>query len=203
MLEESNLQTNSDRNTNMPNKRSNWAHVNLYRNLNIYRAMRLLPYTIFKYLLRWHEEYRYEIFRQVYEIDPSFRFGGNNILLYGLGRIVLGANSYMGNLSTIASDEGCLVQIGRGCPISHNVRIYTQSYAADQDFSLTRNTTRSDVIIQDNVWIGANVFINPGVTIGQNSIVGANSIVTHDVEPGSIVGGVPAHLIRMKRLPRA
>ncbi len=59
---------------------------------------------------------------------------------------------------------------------------------------------QGDVIIKDFVWIGANVVINPGVTIGQNAVIGANSVITRDVDPSSIVGGVPAKLIRMKKL---
>lgn len=58
---------------------------------------------------------------------------------------------------------------------------------------------REGVMIQDFVWIGANVLINPGITVGVNSIIGANSVVTHDVELWSIVGGVPARLLRMKQ----
>ena len=45
-------------------------------------------------------------------------------------------------------------------------------------------------------------FVNPGVNIGSNSIIGANSVVTKDVLPNSIVGGVPAKLIRYKNLER-
>lgn len=57
-----------------------------------------------------------------------------------------------------------------------------------------------DIIIGDGVWIGANVFINPGVIIRDNSVIGANSVVTKNVEANSIVGGVPARLIRMKKI---
>ena len=55
-----------------------------------------------------------------------------------------------------------------------------------------------NIIIGDYVWIGANVFINGGIEVGENSIIGANSVVTHNVSPNSIVGGVPAKLIRKK-----
>lgn len=45
-------------------------------------------------------------------------------------------------------------------------------------------------------WLGQNVVVMPGVTIGELAIVGANSVVTSDVPPKTIVGGVPARLLR-------
>lgn len=54
------------------------------------------------------------------------------------------------------------------------------------------------VDIGNDVWIGSNVVVIDGVKIGHGSIIGANSVVTRDVEPYSIVGGVPAKLIRKR-----
>ena len=54
------------------------------------------------------------------------------------------------------------------------------------------------VVIGDDVWIGANCIICPGVHIGEGAIVGAGSVVTHDVEAFSVVGGVPAKLIKKR-----
>lgn len=53
-------------------------------------------------------------------------------------------------------------------------------------------------VIEDDVWIGRNVVIMPGVTIGKGSIIGSNAVVTKSIEPYSIVGGVPAKLIRKR-----
>ena len=151
-------------------------------------------------MVRWAEEYRYEKHRGTYELAESFRFNGWDIRLYGDGRIRIGEKTYIGRYSSLQSDKNCEISIGKGCAISHNVRIYTTTYDPDQDFAAERKRTTGNVVIGDNVWIGANVFIPPGVTIGENSVVGANSVVTHDVEAMSIVGGVPARLIRRKRL---
>ena len=54
------------------------------------------------------------------------------------------------------------------------------------------------IVIEDDVWIGANVTVLGGVTIGRGSIIAAGAVVTKDVEPYSIVGGVPAKLIRYR-----
>ena len=54
------------------------------------------------------------------------------------------------------------------------------------------------VTISNDVWIGANCVICPGVHIGEGAVVGAGSVVTHDVEAFSVVGGVPAKLIRRR-----
>lgn len=55
-----------------------------------------------------------------------------------------------------------------------------------------------DVIIEEDVWIGCNVTILKGVTIGRSSIIAAGSLVIKDVPSYSIVGGVPAKIIKMK-----
>lgn len=54
------------------------------------------------------------------------------------------------------------------------------------------------VKIGNDVWIGHNVNILDGVTIGDGAIIGAGSLITKNVEPYSIVGGVPAKIIRMR-----
>lgn len=141
----------------------------------------------------------YERYRYKYKLNSGFRFNGLNILFYGNGEIIVGDDSYIGGYSTIQAIAEYKVIIGSKCQISHNVRIYTGTDKADQDFSLSdRIVKNGNVIIEDYVWIGANVFINPGITIGKNSIVGANSVVTKNIIPNTIVGGVPAKLIRNK-----
>jgi acetyltransferase-like isoleucine patch superfamily enzyme len=54
------------------------------------------------------------------------------------------------------------------------------------------------IVIGDDVWIGMRAIILKGVTIGEGSVVGAGAVVTHDVPPHSMVGGVPAKVIRQE-----
>lgn len=61
---------------------------------------------------------------------------------------------------------------------------------------VTRETTVSPIVIEDEVWLGAGVTILPGVTVGRGSIVAAGAVVTRDVPPGVLVGGVPAKVIK-------
>lgn len=58
--------------------------------------------------------------------------------------------------------------------------------------------THAPIVIEDDVWIGFQAIILPGVTIGKGSIVGAGAVVTKSIEPFSIVGGIPARLIRKR-----
>lgn len=55
-----------------------------------------------------------------------------------------------------------------------------------------------DVVIERDVWIGANVTILKGVTVGESSVIAAGALVVKDVPPFSIVGGVPAEVLKMK-----
>ncbi|MEY8246473.1 CatB-related O-acetyltransferase [Heminiphilus faecis] len=60
---------------------------------------------------------------------------------------------------------------------------------------------KGDIVIGNDVWIGYDAVIMAGVTIGDGAIIGTRAVVTKDVEPYSIVGGVPAKEIRKRFIP--
>ncbi len=85
------------------------------------------------------------------------------------------------------------LRIGNNVSIAGEVRIYTMQHDIDDpDFK----ETAGDVVIEDYVVIGTRVIILPGVRIGKGAVVASGAVVTKDVEPFSVVGGVPAKHIR-------
>lgn len=60
---------------------------------------------------------------------------------------------------------------------------------------------KGDIVIGNDVWIGYDAVIMAGVRIGDGAIIGTRAVVTKDVEPYSIVGGVPAKEIRKRFAP--
>ena len=60
------------------------------------------------------------------------------------------------------------------------------------------NVYDQPVVIEDDVWVGANVTILKGVTIGHGSVVAAGAVVTKSCPPYSIIGGVPAKILRKR-----
>lgn len=90
-------------------------------------------------------------------------------------------------------DQGGIV-IGDGALIGHNVALATLNHGLSKE-------TRYDLVpapirIGKNVWIGSNSTILPGVTIGNGAIVAAGAVVPKNVPENTIVGGVPAKVIR-------
>jgi acetyltransferase-like isoleucine patch superfamily enzyme len=51
-------------------------------------------------------------------------------------------------------------------------------------------------VIEDEVWIGEGAVILKGVTVGRRAVIGANAVVTKDVAPYTVVGGIPARVIK-------
>jgi len=145
---------------------------------------------------RW--EFQYRKYREQYEIDPTFKFGGPGTILYGDGRIVLGERSFINRYGSFSSSTGCELVIGKNCAIGPFVLMSTANRSANQDFSKTGMRVVGDIRVDDDCWVGAGVFINQGVSVGSNSVVGANSVVTRDIPPHSIAAGAPARVIRFK-----
>lgn len=69
----------------------------------------------------------------------------------------------------------------------------------DHDFFEWRRENR--VTIGHDVWIGHGATVLPGVAVGNGAVIGAGAVVSKDVAPYTIVGGVPARLIRERFAP--
>ena len=106
--------------------------------------------------------------------------------------ITVGENVFI-NACCHFQDHGG-VFIGDDCQIGHNVVIATLNHFEAP--SKRKLTYPAPIRLERGVWIGSNATILQGVTIGEYSIVAAGAVVTRDVPPRTIVGGVPAKVIR-------
>ncbi len=84
------------------------------------------------------------------------------------------------------------ITIEDGVLISANVQLLTNNHDYDDHEALICKS----VHLKRNCWIGAGATILPGVTVGENAMVAAGAVVSKDVEPNTVVGGVPARLIK-------
>ena len=106
--------------------------------------------------------------------------------------IHVGKNVFI-NMGCKFQDQGGIT-IGDGTLIGHNVVLATLNHARSP---LDRGSMiPAPIRIGKNVWIGSNATVLPGVTIGDGAIVAAGAVVTRDVPENTVVGGVPAHIIR-------
>ena len=71
-------------------------------------------------------------------------------------------------------------------------------FSEQNDSSITEWRKQDKVIIGNDVWIGHNGIIMPGVHIGNGAVIGSGAVVTHDVDPYSVVVGVPARPIKKR-----
>jgi acetyltransferase-like isoleucine patch superfamily enzyme len=90
------------------------------------------------------------------------------------------------------------VKIGNYCMFGPGTRIVdNDSHRITTDIKERRmKPVGQPIIIEDNVWTGADCLILKGVTIGKNAIVAAKSVVSKDVPPDTLVGGIPARIIK-------
>lgn len=106
--------------------------------------------------------------------------------------IHIGKNVFI-NMGCKFQDQGGIF-IGDGALIGHNVVLATLNHAASPKDR--GSMIPAPIRIGKNVWVGANAVILPGVTIGDGAIVAAGAVVNRDVPENTVVGGVPAKVIR-------
>lgn len=90
-------------------------------------------------------------------------------------------------------DQGGIT-IGDDVLVGHNCVIATLNHALEPD--RRADMVPAPVIIGDKVWIGANVTILQGVTVGEGAVIAAGAVVNKDVPARTIVGGIPAKVIK-------
>lgn len=79
---------------------------------------------------------------------------------------------------------------------NHNIKCVGH-FMFDGDINKSENDDR-DVVIEGDSWIGINVTILAGVTIGRGSVIAAGAVVTKSCPPYSIIGGVPARVLKYR-----
>lgn len=123
----------------------------------------------------------------------------NNVIIQGSGLLELGENSYISSYCVIGVNEKII--IGKNVMIADSVSLRDTNHKFDRhDIPMIKQGIEtSPIIIEDDVWIAHGAVITKGVTIGTGSIVAANAVVTKNVVPYSIVGGVPAKVIKKRR----
>jgi len=142
--------------------------------------------------------------------------GFNSIGAYSFFSGCIGYGSYIGQNCEIKAN------IGRYCSISNYVRVIIGNHPTDkfvsthpcffsnrkqagftyvkenkyEEISLTKDGYH--VTIGNDVWIGSDVLLLGGITIGDGAIIAAGAVVTKDVEPYTVVAGVPAKVIKKR-----
>jgi len=117
-------------------------------------------------------------------IPPFYTDFGENINI--------GKNVFVNHACTFMDRGG--ITLEDNVLIGPKVNLITTNHPLNP--SERRATISHPIVIRKNAWIGAAATILPGVTIGENSVVAAGAVVSKDVPPNTIVGGVPAKIIK-------
>ncbi|MEB3287281.1 MAG: acyltransferase [Vampirovibrionales bacterium] len=133
----------------------------------------------------------------------GFRFGKKCCFYPGMSiyckqdEITIGDQTYI--------NENCFfdatgpITIANNCEIGFNVTFITSGHTLQSDFKQTRPCQPMPIVMEQYAWIGAGATIMPGVTIGEGAVVAAGAIVTKSVPPHTLVGGIPAKVMRILR----
>ncbi|WP_210498301.1 acyltransferase [Vibrio crassostreae] len=133
--------------------------------------------------------------------DCNVKFGDNvrftgHIIVSGDNRSVrIGDRTNARGVYILAREAN--VSIGEDCLLSREIELRTTDvhkiYSSESGKRL--NEVKSDLVIEDKVWVAAGVLVTKNVKVGKGSVIGARSLVTKDVPRKTVVGGIPARII--------
>ncbi|MGY2078727.1 acyltransferase [Modestobacter sp. SYSU DS0657] len=145
---------------------------------------------------QWHSGARlfpghFLVHRGAHVEVPGF-FGicsGTRVEVNPGARLELGDGSGMSNDVRVNCYES--ISIGRGVLVAEGAVLRDSD-----DHAVDGKPMTAPIRIEDHAWIGMRAMVLKGVTIGRGAIVAAGAVVTSDVPPGTMVGGVPARVLR-------
>lgn len=198
-----------------PEIREQLVSMGFQENMHFYDGFSLFESTINQTLNT--NKYPHVCFMGDNMVDDNSLFEGKNVLMKGVsianskvGKYTyVGKNtrisfSYIGRFCSIATD--CLIGLGQH-PSHGHISSYPGFYSPKNPGCIMTFVDQKlfdkevlPINIGNDVWIGARAIIRDGVTIGDGAIIGSGAVVTKNVDPYTIVGGVPAKIIR-KRYP--
>ncbi len=103
---------------------------------------------------------------------------------------------------------GVRISAANSISIADSCMLASHSYITDSDWHGIYDrslppSTRSKVVLEENVWIGDSAIVCKGVTIGTNAVIGAGAVVTSDVPANTVAAGNPARVVRQLDPDRA
>ena len=122
-------------------------------------------------------------------------YSGCRVRLHRMRGVKIGKNVHIGPLVTIDDVYPNFVIIEDGVSLAGQIYILTHNKPLEYHKNLSE-AFLAPVIIKKNAWIAIGVIILPGVTVGEGAIVASGSVVTKDVPSNTMVGGVPAKVLR-------
>ncbi len=110
--------------------------------------------------------------------------------------ISIGRDSLIGEMSVIRGQGG--VTIGDRVYLSPLVQILAVNHVfADTERPFVeQGITAEGIVVEDDVWIGGGAILTDGVHVGRGAVIAGGAVVTQDVQPHTVVAGVPARLVR-------
>ena len=159
--------------------------------------------------IRFGKMVRLEDFVFVSALGKKPIFFGNNVRVGAFSRIIISTTlNDLGSHITIGNNVGIGefaylggaggLDIGDDCIIGQYFSCHPENHVFSDPHKLIRlqGVTRRGIRIGKNCWIGAKVTILDGVTIGDNCVIAAGAVVTKNMPSNSVVGGVPAKIIK-------
>lgn len=138
----------------------------------------------------------------------GIHIGANSIIMHGAvlhvynfrdlphAGIKIGKDSLIGEYSVIRGQGG--VEIGDRVYTSPFCQIIAVNHVFDDPNRpfIEQGITAQGILVEDDVWVGAGAIITDGVHVGRGAVIAAGAVVTEDVPAHTVVGGVPARVIK-------